>query len=251
MGWQRFVAVGDSVTEGLGDPDGRGGFRGWADRMAELIAARQGELQYANLAVRGLTTRRILRSQLAAARELRPDLVSAVAGMNDAIRPGMDPLEFAADLNELFGGLRATGATVLTMTIPAPGLVAPLPLGLRQRMELRISRMNAVISAVAARHGVLCADLAGQAPPGMAAWAEDRLHPGPAAHKAIAEAMLAVLDGVAPRLLVEVSETGTADHLRWMRTFLVPWVVRRLRGQSSGDGRVAKLPAYRLLPATS
>ncbi|WHT21447.1 SGNH/GDSL hydrolase family protein [Crossiella sp. CA-258035] len=251
MVWHRFVAVGDSVTEGLGDPDAHGGFRGWADRLAEAIADRQGSVRYANLAVRGLTTRRVLETQLAPAQELAPDLVTAVVGMNDVIRPSLNPLELAADLDALFGGLRATGATVLTATIPAPGLFAPLPPALRGRMDRRITRMNAVITAAARRHGLLCMDLAALTPSGMAAWAEDRLHPGPAAHQAMAAAGLAVLDGVAPALEVNVAEPVDADHLRWLRTFLWPWLVRRLRGQSSGDGRVAKLPAYRALPATS
>jgi hypothetical protein len=60
-----FVALGDSFTEGLGDPyaDGTGyqglgysawSWRGWADRFAERLAAGQpGRLRYANLAVRG------------------------------------------------------------------------------------------------------------------------------------------------------------------------------------------------------
>ena len=57
--WRRFVALGDSFTEGLMDevgPDGR--HRGWADRVAEALAARASAegadgIEYANLAVRG------------------------------------------------------------------------------------------------------------------------------------------------------------------------------------------------------
>src|SRR6185436_10937152 len=32
---ERYVAIGDSSTEGLDDPRSAGGFRGWADRLAE------------------------------------------------------------------------------------------------------------------------------------------------------------------------------------------------------------------------
>jgi lysophospholipase L1-like esterase len=53
--FRRFVAIGDSTTEGLDDPDGEGGYRGWADRLAEIIANAQAEpLDYANLGVRSL-----------------------------------------------------------------------------------------------------------------------------------------------------------------------------------------------------
>ena len=49
-----FVALGDSFTEGLGDPHPDGtGYRGWADRFAERLAASRPGLRYANLAVRG------------------------------------------------------------------------------------------------------------------------------------------------------------------------------------------------------
>jgi len=37
--FERYVALGDSTTEGLEDPDGRGGYRGWADRLAERVAS--------------------------------------------------------------------------------------------------------------------------------------------------------------------------------------------------------------------
>ena len=51
--FERYVAIGDSSTEGLNDFDGRGGFRGWSRRLAARIAAEQGGLLYANFGVRG------------------------------------------------------------------------------------------------------------------------------------------------------------------------------------------------------
>ena len=67
VSWQRYVAIGDSSTEGMGDPDGTGGFRGWADRLAEHLAAAHGEgFEYANLAIRGKTTEQIEDEQVPA-----------------------------------------------------------------------------------------------------------------------------------------------------------------------------------------
>ncbi len=51
--FKRYVAIGDSSTEGLQDPDGAGGYHGWANRLAERVAQAQGGLLYANLGVRG------------------------------------------------------------------------------------------------------------------------------------------------------------------------------------------------------
>ena len=86
--WSRFVAIGDSFTEGVGDPeaDSPGGLRGWADRFAEVLAEHNSDLAYANLAVRGKLIRQITDEQLEAAIDLRPDLVSVCAGGNDVIR---------------------------------------------------------------------------------------------------------------------------------------------------------------------
>src|SRR5690606_35763179 len=51
--YRNFVAVGDSFTEGLSDPGANGAYRGWADRVAERLAALEPGFRYANLAVRG------------------------------------------------------------------------------------------------------------------------------------------------------------------------------------------------------
>ena len=51
----RYVAIGDSFTEGVGDVDPRrpNGVRGWADRVAAAIGSVDPEATYANLAIRG------------------------------------------------------------------------------------------------------------------------------------------------------------------------------------------------------
>src|SRR6476646_7866361 len=96
--FERYVAIGDSTTEGLDDPDGRGGFRGWANRLAERLAAAQGRVLYANLAVRGLTTRRIRETQLAPALAMRPDLATVVSGTNDLLALRFDARVFAREV---------------------------------------------------------------------------------------------------------------------------------------------------------
>jgi lysophospholipase L1-like esterase len=89
--FERYVAIGDSSTEGIDDPDGSGGYRGWSQRLAERISAAQGRLQYANLAVRGLTTAQVRAGQLEAALALRPDLATVFCGTNDVTAQRFDP----------------------------------------------------------------------------------------------------------------------------------------------------------------
>ena len=79
-GYSRYVAIGDSQTEGLNDGSDETGFRGWADRLAEHVAALNPDLQYANLAIRGRRTHEVLSEQLPAALAMRPDLATVVAG---------------------------------------------------------------------------------------------------------------------------------------------------------------------------
>lgn len=83
--WSRYVALGDSFTEGIGDPELRapGGHRGWADRVAEVLAAKTEDFAYANLAIRGRLLQQISDEQIEPALALRPDLVSISAGGNE------------------------------------------------------------------------------------------------------------------------------------------------------------------------
>lgn len=50
-----YAAIGDSFTEGVGDPGPGDSYLGWADRLAVLLADQREEhdFRYANLAVRG------------------------------------------------------------------------------------------------------------------------------------------------------------------------------------------------------
>ncbi|WP_369852378.1 SGNH/GDSL hydrolase family protein [Cryobacterium sp. Y82] len=91
--WTRYVALGDSFTEGIGDPEPEcvGGNRGWADRVAEVLSDDQPDFGYANLAVRGKILSQISDEQVEPVLQLRPDLITISAGGNDVIRPGPAP----------------------------------------------------------------------------------------------------------------------------------------------------------------
>src|SRR4051795_7462390 len=89
----RYVAIGDSFTEGMGDELPDGSVRGWADLVAAGLAAVSGEpVHYANLAVRGRLLEPIVTGQLEAALALSPPptLLTLNGGGNDMMRPGCD-----------------------------------------------------------------------------------------------------------------------------------------------------------------
>ncbi|MEV0292012.1 SGNH/GDSL hydrolase family protein [Nocardia sp. NPDC050710] len=247
--YSRYVALGDSQTEGVGDGDDHTGLRGWADRLADQLAAINSDLHYANLAVRGKLAGQVHDEQLDAAVALRPDLATVVAGVNDLLRPGFDADEVAGHLDSMFAALTAEGAVVATMTFPDVARITPLA----RPVSGRVTELNQRIRESAARHGVIVAETADHAvvtDPRL--WSSDRLHAGPLGHQRIAEAMGYALqlpgadDSWTHPLLPALPHPGAAstviNELRWATTFLGPWLKRRLTGRSSGDGRTAKRP---------
>ncbi|MFE9577732.1 SGNH/GDSL hydrolase family protein [Nocardia sp. NPDC006044] len=247
----RLVALGDSQTEGIGDPDGHGGYRGWADRFATLLATADPALHYANLAVRGRRAAEIRAEQLGPALALKPDLATVVAGMNDIIRPRFDRAGLLADIEAMFSALTEIGATVVTFTFPDIGAIAPFA----RPLSGRVHTLNADLRALAARTGVTLVDfepvLAATHP---AAWDEDRLHLSPVGHDIVARALASALEvpgadesWLEPLPSVSRSLTDTVTtEFRWATRYLAPWIGRRLRGESSGTGQEPKRPE--LLP---
>ena len=245
---ERYVAIGDSSTEGLEDPDGAGGYRGWADRFAEHVAAAYPGLQYANLAVRGRSAGEIARTQLARAVAMRPDLATVVAGMNDLLRTGWDARRVAGQVGEMVGALRAGGATVVTFTIP--DVSARMRLG--RTLTAKTAALNAELRQMAVRTGALLLDLDAYVlaqDPRM--WAADRIHGNPEGHARIGAALahLIGLPGAETDPLAEIlpplrrrRRDRLVEDVAWAWRYVGPWAWRRLHGRTTGDGASEKRP---------
>lgn len=258
--WERYVAIGDSFTEGLSDPDpdSPGGYRGWADRLADHLAARAaargGELRYANLAVRGRLLSDVVGPQLDMALDLGPDLVSMVGGGNDLLRPRADPDDIAARLDEAAARLRAAGVDVLLAT-PVDPADAPLIRHLRGRHAVH----TANLFTIAQRRGCHVLNLWGlRMLRDWRLWADDRIHLTSEGHRRVALAALSTLGHdpesddwhlpLPPAPPSRRRET-VAANATWAREHLGPWVRRRVQGRSSGDTVTAKRPALTAVPA--
>jgi len=255
--WHRYVALGDSFTEGLSDPDPArpGEFPGWADRLAEHLAASaaEGELEYANLAVRGRLLRQVVDEQVPVALEAGPDLVSLVAGGNDLMRPGADPDELTATLERAVLQFRATGADVLLATG-----VDPRQTPILRRTRGRVAVFNANLWSIAARTGAVVLDSWGAAwVYDWRLWDFDRIHMTDEGHRrtalAAATALGVPVEGTdwltpLPPQPSRPLRTAVGEEVAWVRGFVAPWIGRRLRGRSSGDGRTAKRPVPLVLP---
>jgi lysophospholipase L1-like esterase len=224
-----------------------GGYRGWADRVAEVLSAATGDFAYANLAVRGKLIQQIVDDQLEPALALAPDLITISAGGNNILRPGSDPDSVAALLDTAVARLRVDGATVLVFTGPDVGTTPVLG-----RVRGKAAIFNENVRALAARNGALVADmwaLRELADPRM--WAPDRLHFSAIGHNTIARMVLDTL-GVEndlspfdPEPMPAVRwRQARAEDIVWARTHFAPWVMRRLRGRSSGDHIQPKRPTF-------
>ncbi|QUH03733.1 SGNH/GDSL hydrolase family protein [Saccharopolyspora erythraea] len=256
-GYRRFVALGDSQTEGLNDGDDVKGYRGWADRLAEELAVADSRLRYANLAVRGRLAREVRAEQLSAALALSPDLATVMAGVNDLIRPRCDVAAVSGHIEHVLSALAATGATVVTFTYPDPG--RRMPVG--RLLTARTRDLNDRVRAAANRHGALVVDLSAHAvtsDPRL--WSADRLHLNAFGHARLAAAVSRALDlpgsGTAwseplpARRPVPALRRAGAE-LRWMVGFVGPWMLRRVLGRSSGEGRRAKRPVLAPVATTA
>jgi lysophospholipase L1-like esterase len=253
--FHRFVAIGDSTTEGMDDPDGEGGYVGWADRLALRLRSLDPELRYANLAVRGRSVAQVRAEQLASACDQGPDLASVIAGVNDLMRPSCDVTEVIDHLDHMYGTLRGLGATVLTITQPTPAVVMQLA----RPVHRRLLAYNEGIRECARRHRLVLIDFACiPTSTHPALWSEDRLHLNTLGHTLAEETIAAHLGLVDPPpgepALPEPASAGRAERLRthavWAQRYLAPYLWRHLRGRSSGDGLRPKRPiATPLCPA--
>jgi lysophospholipase L1-like esterase len=297
-----FVALGDSFTEGLNDRTSTGMYRGWADRFADLLAADQPGLRYANLAIRGKLLGEVVAEQVPRAIELRPDLVSIAAGGNDILRPGSDPDQLAQTFDQAVTDLRLAGCRVLLFTGFDPsafpvirmlrGKVAVFNMHLRtiaaardcvlvdlwsmkvlgdrrmwsaDRLHLNSEGHRRVSLFVAERAGVpVAADWrAPLAEPGLVGPALPGQVPRPVAGAAAVAGASAAAGGEAGRRAVARLAARLGSPLspararanrsrawmsarqqdtRWAVEYAVPWVRRRLRHKSSGDGVPPKFP---------
>jgi lysophospholipase L1-like esterase len=235
VGWSRYVALGDSFTEGLDDPYPDGTYRGWAD----LVAQRLG-IDYANLAVRGRLFDTIAAEQVNPAIAMGPDLISFAAGGNDVLRRRCDPPELMRRFDKTIEKLRGTGADVILFRfadvmarLPGNRMIAP-----------RVRYLNEAVLEIAERRGARLVDLwSDDEYLNPAMWSTDRLHMSSAGHRRTAAHVLAALGveadpqwwEVPVRTAVKSWPLARVDDVVWAGKHLAPWIKRRLTGRSSGD----------------
>ncbi len=247
--FNRFIALGDSMTEGMCDEIIDGKYRGWADRVADTLAKESSNFSYVNLAIRGKLLHQVIDGQIPEAAKFvtgSDTLISFHAGANDVLRPNYQAAEAFAKYERGVRDLTSTGATVIVFTVvdrvEGEGKTAKL-------WHERFSAFNVNVRSVAHKYGarIIEAD--------DAKWladlrflAVDRLHLNSDGHWRLSQAVLEKLGKnfdpawkiPLPPAQEKSKARKTAEKTHWIITFVIPWIWRRVRGKSSGDGRSAK-----------
>ncbi|MEC3958411.1 SGNH/GDSL hydrolase family protein [Nocardia sp. CDC153] len=230
-----LVVLGDSTAVGIGDPLPGGGWRGVGPLLAEALGGN--EIRYTNLSFVGARMACVRERQLAAAVRSRPDVALLLVGMNDTLRSNFDPAGMRADLEHVLSRLAAVGTVVVTVRFHDHGKIFRIPRPLRRALRQRITALNAVIDAAAARHDARCVDI--DLLPGaydLRLWSVDRLHPSELGHRVLAAAFTELLADEGCAIPYPVSlvcsggrEVSTVGHLGWLVARGIPWLVRRSR----------------------
>jgi lysophospholipase L1-like esterase len=245
--YRSYVAIGDSLSEGLGDFtfEAQREHNGWTDRLAALLSSQAEshgtDFYYANLALRGSKLRKILTEQLEAALRLQPDLVTIMAGSNDFMASDADLAELEQLYRDGLQLLMAAGCDVLMANT-----IRPSHLKVFKKVLPKASRISQMIERVALELGVQIIDVHGvESFSDLRYWAEDMVHFSGHGHIKIANQAAAIL-GLANRMAeAELHEMvppprGPIATARWVVVYVIPFIERRLRGTSSGDGMSSK-----------
>jgi lysophospholipase L1-like esterase len=247
----RYAAIGDSFTEGVGDERPDGSPRGWADLVAEGLAAALGEpVSYANFAVRGRLMEPIVTDQLEAALKLSPapTVITLNGGGNDMMRPGMDVRRVVALTERAVRRCQDAGVRLVVLSGADPS--QRLPFG--RTMHQRGAELTVAVKDMAARHGLTMVDMFNDAEIRKPAyWSPDRLHLNAAGHHRVAAHVLTALGHTTPSepLDHEPEVRRLLTEARYYREHVLPWLNRRLRRRSSGDTVTAKHPTWTTIDA--
>ena len=258
MQYTRFLVLGDSFSEGMSDEIINGKYRGWADRVADVLAAQSPEFKYANFAIRGKLVKQVFEEQVPLALPLidgPQTLVSFHAGANDALRPNFDRNIVRTAYVKAVTQLVQTGATILLFTVlekNGNGGKASVV------WEERMSSFNSIVREVADKFDLMVMDASmdpQSSNPNLLAF--DRLHLNTTGHYRVAHAVLERIgapfdSGWKESAIVSKKKPWIirkALTLLWFLTFALPWIWRRIRGRSSGDGRSGKYISLTSWPA--
>lgn len=225
----RVVALGDSITAGVGDQSVSQYGDGWAALVAHALGAKE----YLCLARNGVRARDLAQTQVPDALMASPDLVIISVGGNDILRGDFDAREVESALADAVARLRRPGRSIVVLSIVAVALFDLCPARVRHVMTARVEQVNASIKAATLGTDVVVIDgarVAGAV--GESMWHIDRIHPSPRGHRALAAEVLRLLPEQFKQTALlpsAQSAPNAATRLWWLASNGLPWLVKRSR----------------------
>jgi lysophospholipase L1-like esterase len=145
----RFVALGDSYTIGTSVSSAES----WPSQLVGLVPQLN---LVANLGVNGYSSDDLVRFELPALDDLRPDFVTLLIGVNDVVR-GVSEAEYAANVDRILGDLLTRLRPERIVVIATPDHTVT-PMGTRfgdpSRQSSAVVRFNEILGATGAAKGI-------------------------------------------------------------------------------------------------
>ncbi len=186
--WKKVVALGDSFTEGVGEPVDGVELRSSTDHMATAMRHSRPDLSYTNLAKRGLVVSEVREQQLGAALALEPDFVSVIAGANDALKGQWQAGRYEYEMRTMLEAFRGVGSTVFMASWPNWTKRLTLPEERSTRLRTQLEEGNAITARLADEFDAIFLDVwdtpIGNEP---TYWSVDQIHPNARGYLAYAQ----------------------------------------------------------------
>jgi lysophospholipase L1-like esterase len=227
----RFVGLGDSLTQGVGDPrSGRAGFagelEGWVEHFATAVRAAGKRIDVENYALAGARIEQVIEQQLPHALNsaVAIDMISCVVGVNDLWDINLDISLFGQRFDALCRQLAEVAPVVITASIHDVFEPYPMRALLREKLAKNISLLNNEIRAAVHEHGLVLIDLANRSEMfSRSVLAVDMLHPNRYGHQLIAREVVEELHRA--DLLLNVMSPDPKPQRRGVRDLAhVAWV---------------------------
>jgi acyl-CoA thioesterase I len=184
-GGVRYLAIGDSLTQGVGAPDESTG--AFPVLLAEHWRADGCEVELQNVGVSGYTAGQILAEQVPQIESFQPNIITFQAGGND-IANGIPIEEYRENVKAVLESATGSGARVYVLAMNE-WFRSPVGVDYGEDLPAQSAAYDAVMIEEASAHGAEFVDLRElykqQADQNM--WVEDGLHPTPEAYQAWAD----------------------------------------------------------------
>ncbi|MEC2625679.1 SGNH/GDSL hydrolase family protein [Bacillus cereus] len=189
--WKRFVAIGDSFTEGRGDEVEGIALKSWVDHLVQLC---EKDIEYANFAKRGLVTEEIRLQQLEKALTFNPDLVSLIAGANDVLKGRWNHDAYKNDMEFMIDTLSKAGADIIIANLPDFTVRLPFASEKKQEIKEQLLEANEVIHSLSREYKLHHVDFWNHhLVNDNTLWSKDLIHPNSKGYVKVAELIFSSL----------------------------------------------------------